>query len=170
MRSKGTNMSVSAKKIELAAATQQDPRWASVIARSTEADGKFFYSVRTTGIYCRPSCAARRARPENVRFHATRAEAEAAGFRPCKRCKPDQQSLIEQHAAKVTLACRLIETSPKAPTLEELAAAAGPQSFPFPSRLQGSHRTDAARVRRGASKQARADGAVADPHCDAGHL
>ena len=131
MRSKGMNMGMSAKKIELAAATEQDPRWASVVARSAEADGKFFYSVRTTGIYCRPSCAARRARPENVRFHATRAEAEAAGFRPCKRCKPDQQSLIEQHAAKVTIACRIIETSPRAPTLEELAAAAGLSLFHF---------------------------------------
>ena len=92
-------MTTSAKNIERAAATERDPRWAAVVARSTAADGTFFYSVKTTGVYCRPSCAARQARPENVRFHATRDEAERAGFRPCKRCKPDQPSLVEQHAA-----------------------------------------------------------------------
>src|SRR6266446_5470808 len=64
-------------------------------------DGKFYYSVATTGVYCRPSCAARLPRPENVRFHASRKDAEIAGFRPCKRCKPDQPSLVEQNAIKV---------------------------------------------------------------------
>ena len=124
-------MSMSAKDLELAAATETDPRWASVVARSPQADGAFFYSVRTTGVYCRPSCAARQARPENVRFHSTREDAERAGFRPCKRCKPDQPSLVEQHAAKVTEACRLIEASPSVPTLEELAGRAGLSPFHF---------------------------------------
>ena len=72
----------------LAAATERDPRWPAVLARSAEADGSFYYSVRTTGVYCRPSCSARRPRPENVRFHETREDAERAGFRPCKRCRP----------------------------------------------------------------------------------
>jgi AraC family transcriptional regulator, regulatory protein of adaptative response / methylated-DNA-[protein]-cysteine methyltransferase len=124
-------MSTSDKMTDLTAATQSDPRWASVVARSAGADGTFFYSVRTTGVYCRPSCPARPARPENVRFHATREEAERAGFRPCKRCKPDQPSLIEQHAAKVTEACRLIEMSPAMPGLEELATRAGVSPFHF---------------------------------------
>ena len=84
-----------------AAATMNDPRWAAVAARDPAADGSFFYSVETTGVYCRPSCGARTPRPENVRFHPTAADAERAGFRPCKRCKPDQPSLAEQHAAKV---------------------------------------------------------------------
>jgi hypothetical protein len=70
--------------------TEQDPRWAAVIARDRSADGTFYYSVSTTGIYCRPSCPARHAKPGHVRFHRTRVEAERAGFRPCKRCKPDQ--------------------------------------------------------------------------------
>lgn len=70
-------------------AIEGDPRWVSVLARNREADGSFVYAVQTTGVYCRPSCAARRARLENVRFHATCAAAEAAGFRPCKRCRPD---------------------------------------------------------------------------------
>jgi AraC family transcriptional regulator, regulatory protein of adaptative response / methylated-DNA-[protein]-cysteine methyltransferase len=124
-------MAMSEKVTDSAAATMNDPRWASVVSRSREADGSFFYSVRTTGVYCRPSCAARRAKPENVRFHATRVDAERAGFRPCKRCKPDQPSLLEQHAAKVTEACRLIESSPSVPSLDELATRAGLSSFHF---------------------------------------
>ena len=111
--------------------TELDSRWAAVLARSAEADGSFVYSVRTTGVYCRPSCPSRRARPENVRFHTTREEAERAGFRPCKRCKPDQPSLAEQHAAAVTEACRLIESSPAMPRLEALAATAGMSTFHF---------------------------------------
>ena len=67
---------------------ESDPRWAAVLARDLEADGAFVLAVRTTGIYCRPSCPARRPRPENVRFLDTAADAERAGFRPCKRCRP----------------------------------------------------------------------------------
>src|ERR1700737_4842216 len=111
--------------------TENDPRWASVLARSAAADGTFFYSVKTTGVYCRPSCPSRLARPENVRFHSTRQEAERAGFRPCKRCKPDQASLVEEHAAMVTDACRFIEIAPQAPKLEELAGRAGVSTFYF---------------------------------------
>ena len=68
--------------------TQSDPRWADVTARNATCDGQFFYAVRTTGVYCRPSCPSRLPRPENVTFHLTPASAEAAGFRPCKRCHP----------------------------------------------------------------------------------
>ena len=124
-------MRVSTRKLEQAAATQRDPRWASVLARSPAADGSFFYSVRTTGVYCRPSCAARLARPENVQFHGTRQAAEQAGFRPCRRCKPDQPSLSEQHAVIVTDACRLIEASEGIPSLETLATQAGMSVFHF---------------------------------------
>ncbi|MDM0104066.1 bifunctional DNA-binding transcriptional regulator/O6-methylguanine-DNA methyltransferase Ada [Variovorax sp. J22R24] len=108
-----------------ALATVSDPRWASVLARDAAADGRFFYSVRTTGVYCRPSCAARSARPENVEFHATTADAERAGFRPCKRCKPDQPARAEQHAAAIADLCRFIERSEQAPTLDDLAGRAG---------------------------------------------
>ena len=105
----------------LATATVSDPRWAAVVARDPKADGKFFYSVKTTGVYCRPSCAARTARPENVAFHLTAADAEQAGFRPCKRCKPDQPPLAEQHAAQVAELCRLIENAEQVMSLAELA-------------------------------------------------
>ena len=86
-------MNMTAKNAQRAATAENDPRWASVVARDPGADGTFYYSVKTTGVYCRPSCAARLARPENIRFHTTCADAEQAGFRPCKRCKPDQPSL-----------------------------------------------------------------------------
>jgi AraC family transcriptional regulator of adaptative response/methylated-DNA-[protein]-cysteine methyltransferase len=112
-------------------ATERDPRWASVVARDRAADGTFFYSVESTGVYCRPSCAARRARPENVRFHRTRAEAERAGFRPCRRCKPDRPALAEEHAAKVADACRRIEAADEVPDLGELARSVGLSPYHF---------------------------------------
>jgi AraC family transcriptional regulator, regulatory protein of adaptative response / methylated-DNA-[protein]-cysteine methyltransferase len=113
----------------LITATLNDPRWPAVLARDPAADGTFFYSVKTTGVYCRPSCAARPARPENVAFHVTTADAERAGFRPCKRCKPDQPPLIEQHAAKVAELCRLIENAEQVPSLDELARHANLSSY-----------------------------------------
>lgn len=114
-------------KAAQAAATQADPRWAAVAARSAAADGSFWYSVQTTGVYCRPSCAARAPRPENVRFHDSCADAEAAGFRPCQRCKPQQPTALSHHAALVTEACRIIEgaATGEAPTLDALAAQMG---------------------------------------------
>lgn len=114
-----------------AAATTSDPRWAAVVARDASADGDFVYSVRTTGVFCRPSCGARTARPENIAFHASPAAAAAAGFRPCKRCRPDAASRQAQHAAIVTRACRRIEAAEKPPALEALAAEAGLSPFHF---------------------------------------
>jgi AraC family transcriptional regulator of adaptative response/methylated-DNA-[protein]-cysteine methyltransferase len=122
-------MSTATKKSELAKATQSDTRWALVVARDSKADGTFYYSVQTTGVYCRPSCAARLARPENVRFYESPQEAESAGFRACKRCRPTQAPLAEQHAAKVAKVCRLIEQSENSPTLEKLAKYAGMSVF-----------------------------------------
>jgi len=113
------------------ATVRQDPRWAALVARDRAADGRFYYSVRTTGVYCRPSCGARLPKPENVTFHASREEAERAGFRPCKRCRPDQASPAEVQAAAVTRACRLIEAAEQAPRLAELAAAVGMSPYHF---------------------------------------
>lgn len=124
-------MNASVKRAEFTTSTVKDPRWTLVTARSAEADGNFYYSVRTTGIYCRPSCAARLARPENVSFYTTREEAEKAGFRPCKRCQPDRPSLAEQYATKVTQACRIIEETGAAPILEDLAKRIGMSPYHF---------------------------------------
>src|SRR5688500_6143040 len=112
-----------------AAVTQDDLRWAAVGARDARADGRFFYSVKTTGVYCRPSCAARLPRPENVEFYATLREAESAGYRPCKRCKPEQAPASERAALHVAAMCRLIEASESAPTLDTLARHVGLSSF-----------------------------------------
>jgi len=111
--------------------SSDDERWAAVVRRDRRADGTFFYSVRTTGVYCRPSCASRRARRENVRFHPTTADAERAGFRPCKRCRPHAPALAEQRATAVAKACRLIETAEELPSLDALADAAGMSRFHF---------------------------------------
>jgi len=115
----------------LASATLNDPRWRSVLARDPKADGTFFYSVRSTGVYCRPSCAARPARPENVKFHLTCEDAEQAGFRACKRCKPNQPPLAEQHAAIVADVCRLIENAETPPDLVQLSEHAGMSLYYF---------------------------------------
>jgi AraC family transcriptional regulator of adaptative response/methylated-DNA-[protein]-cysteine methyltransferase len=112
----------SAAHREITDSAVADPRWQAVLDRNADADGEFYYSVSTTGIYCRPSCGSRRANPKNVAFHATAGDAERAGFRPCKRCKPNQASLAERNAALITDACRLLETADSPPTLEELAA------------------------------------------------
>jgi AraC family transcriptional regulator of adaptative response/methylated-DNA-[protein]-cysteine methyltransferase len=108
-----------------------EARWAAVQARDARADDVFFYSVRTTGVYCRPSCAARPARRENVAFHASQAAAVAAGFRACKRCQPDQAPRAARHAALVAEACRLIESAEQPPDLNSLADSAGLSPFHF---------------------------------------
>lgn len=114
-----------------AISASDDPRWRSVVARDARADGTFVYCVSTTGVYCRPSCPSRRARPEHVRFFDSASDAERAGFRPCKRCKPDQLSLAEERAQKVTAACRLLEQSEESVALEELAAQMGLSPYHF---------------------------------------
>jgi len=106
-------------------------RWAAVQQRDAAADGQFYYSVRTTGVYCRPSCGARPALRANVAFHLTASDAEAAGFRACMRCKPDQPPLAERHAAMVAEMCRLIDAAGSAPDLASLAEQAGMSRFHF---------------------------------------
>ena len=108
-----------------------DPRWAAIVARDRAADGTFYYSVRTTGVYCRPSCASRLANPRNVRFHPSAADAERAGFRPCRRCKPDQAAVGSLHAARVAEICRVIEAAEHRPSLAALAKRAGLSPYHF---------------------------------------
>ncbi len=103
--------------------TEEDPRWARIQARDKTADGQFWYAVSTTGIYCRPSCPSRTARPENVTIVETPAAAQRLGARPCKRCHPDGIGQDAENAALVAKACRLIEEAETAPSLGELAAA-----------------------------------------------
>jgi AraC family transcriptional regulator of adaptative response/methylated-DNA-[protein]-cysteine methyltransferase len=108
-----------------------EARWQAVVRRDRAADSAFCYSVLTTGVYCRPSCASRLARRENVAFHETCEDAAAAGFRPCQRCRPNEAPLGERHAAEVAHACRLIEEAEEPPSLDALASAAGMSRFHF---------------------------------------
>lgn len=155
------------------ASTEQDPRWDRVVSRDRAADASFWYSVATTGVYCRPSCPSRTANPKNVRFHESIADAEAAGFRPCKRCRPDQSSPDIHYAETVARICRLIERSEDIPPLAELARAAGLSPSYFhrmfkavtgvtPRDYAAAHR--AARVRDGLGRS----GTVTEAIYDAG--
>jgi AraC family transcriptional regulator of adaptative response/methylated-DNA-[protein]-cysteine methyltransferase len=148
-----------------------DMRWDAVIAKDKGADGQFYFSVRTTGIYCRPSCPARPARRENVAFHPSCEAAEAAGFRACKRCRPREASQSERHAAMVASACALIERSEDPPRLAALAAASGLSPFHFhrvfkaatgltPKAYADAHRAD--RVRKALPSSTTITGAIYD--------
>lgn len=111
--------------------TELDPRWRHVTERDAAFDGTFVYAVKTTGVYCRPSCPSRGANPENVAFYPTCADAEAAGFRACRRCNPNGRSRTEAVAAIVAQACRLIEAADELPKLDALAARVGMSPFHF---------------------------------------
>src|SRR5215467_6616906 len=102
-----------------------DPRWARIVARDKAADGHFWYSVLTTGVYCRPSCPSRTANRRNVQLHETLESAQATGFRPCRRCNPDGPSIESQNANLVAKACRIIEESEEELSLDALARAIG---------------------------------------------
>jgi len=138
-------------------------RWIAVVARDKRADGKFYYSVRTTGVYCLPSCPSRLARRENVAFHESPAAAERAGFRACKRCRPKDPPQSERNAALVARACRLIEQALAPPQLLRVASAVGLSRYHFhrifksvtgvtPKAYADAHRADRMRKALPASK------------------
>ncbi len=106
-------------------AAEPERRWERLATRDKSVDGAFVYGVLTTGVYCRPACPSRLPRRENVRFFASGREAEHAGFRPCKRCRPDRASLEERHAEAIAKACALIEAAEDTPDFDSIAQAAG---------------------------------------------
>ena len=99
-----------------------DTAWAAFMRRDRGWDGRVIGAVKTTGIYCKPSCPAKRPKRENVEFFATGEEARAAGFRPCLRCKPDE---VGRDRAAIAEAVKLIDAAEEAPTLAEIASAVG---------------------------------------------
>ena len=105
-------------------------RWQAVCERDTGADGQFVFAVLTTGVCCRPSCRSRRALRENVRFYPDVDTAQAAGFRPCKRCQPENSDPQQQKVEKVAAACRLLEQETPI-TLEALARQLAVSPFHF---------------------------------------
>lgn len=102
-----------------------DTRWQAVLNRDARADGLFVLGVRTTGIYCRPSCPARKPKRANVRFYTLNREAEADGLRPCRRCRPTEPSLAQRHVEAVEAVCRRLEAATGALPLADLAAEVG---------------------------------------------
>lgn len=108
-----------------------DQRWDAVKTRDTEARDAFVYAVTTTGIYCRPSCSSRRPNRKNVRFFNTGADAESAGFRACKKCKPEDSDNCSRIDDRILRACRIIDNSDQSPTLEQLGKAVGLSPFHF---------------------------------------
>lgn len=98
-----------------------DERWLAVERRDASKDGDFVYAVSTTGVYCRPSCPSRRPRREHVRAFSTAQLARASGFRACRRCDPDGESVRQRHAAVVHAVCRAIEAAVRPPRLADLA-------------------------------------------------
>lgn len=113
-------------------ATESNARYAAVLARDGAQDGSFFYAVRTTGVFCKPSCGARAPRRENVAFYDSMDAAISDGFRACKRCRPDYTG-VDVHTEVVTAMCRAIDDAVAAdrtvPSLNELARRAGYSSF-----------------------------------------
>ena len=105
--------------------------WDALQRRDTAAEGRFFYGVRTTGVYCRLGCTSRLPLRRNTTFFETPADAEAAGLRPCKRCRPTEDSSAARHLAAVERACALLRDSDAVPTLAELADAAAMSQFHF---------------------------------------
>jgi AraC family transcriptional regulator, regulatory protein of adaptative response / methylated-DNA-[protein]-cysteine methyltransferase len=158
-------------KVSTSGTVADDPRWVRIVARDKSADGIFWYSVLTTGVYCRPSCPSRIANPKNVQIHSTLAEAKATGFRPCKRCNPDDRSADDETAVLVAKACRLIDNSEEELSLDALATRVGRSSSHFhrlfkattgltPKEYADAHR--AARIREGLMKNTSVTEAIYD--------
>ena len=125
--------------------------WAALQRRDAAPDGKFFYGVRTTGVYCRAGCTSRLPLRRNTMFFETPAAAEAAGLRPCKRCRPTDGSAASRHVAAIEKACALLRKSDTTPTLAELADAAGISRFHFHrvfKQITGATPRDYARTHR----------------------
>ncbi|EPH6762512.1 bifunctional DNA-binding transcriptional regulator/O6-methylguanine-DNA methyltransferase Ada [Cronobacter dublinensis] len=111
--------------------TSEHARWQAVENRDARADNAFVFAVVTTGIFCRPSCRARRPLRANVRFYPDAAAACAAGFRPCKRCQPAGLTPQAQKAQRIAAACRLMAQSETPLTLAALADSAAMSPYHF---------------------------------------
>lgn len=110
-----------------------DARWSALCARDVAAEGRFWFAVTTTRVYCRPTCHSRLPLREHVRFFDSPTDAEAAGFRPCKRCQPQQAQpgIVTEHMAAVTRACAMLREADETLSLATLAAAVGMSPYHF---------------------------------------
>ena len=148
-----------------------DTAWAAFERRDRSWDGRVIGAVHTTGIYCKPSCPARRPKRENVTFYSSTKEARAAGFRPCLRCKPDEVGRDREAVAK---AVKLIEAAEESLTLDELAGAVGYAPHHFQRIFKRDLGVSPADYARGLRNQRtevalKANGRVTDAVYDAGY-
>jgi AraC family transcriptional regulator of adaptative response/methylated-DNA-[protein]-cysteine methyltransferase len=148
-----------------------DTAWAAFMRRDRSWDGRVIGAVKTTGIYCKPSCPAKRPKREHVEFFATSEEARAAGFRACLRCKPDEVGRDRDAVAK---AVRLIEQSEEPPSLTEIADAVGYAPHHFQRIFKRDLGVSPAEYARGlrnrrAQEALKANGRVTDAVYDAGY-
>jgi AraC family transcriptional regulator of adaptative response/methylated-DNA-[protein]-cysteine methyltransferase len=155
------------------ATADDEAKWAAVVDRDRRADTGWVYGVRTTGVYCRPSCPSRRPKRENVAFFDSPADAEGAGLRACRRCRPDRADAPDRGADLVAATCQILESSSTVPTLDELAAATGVSRFHlqrvFTARTGVSPRAYAERLRAERVAARLADGSpVSDAAYEAG--
>ena len=112
--------------LEMTTRSLPDTRWQAVLARDRTSDGRFVYAVRSTGIYCRPSCPSRRPHRSRVEFFGLAALAERAGFRPCRRCKPERAAIGDPTLELAQQVCRLIDERPDGDvSLQRLSREAG---------------------------------------------
>lgn len=109
----------------VSAYTEDEDRWKAIVDKDCSADGRFYYAVKTTGVFCRPGCISRQPRRDNVEYFNTVKDAELAGYRPCKRCRPAARSSHEEMERKIVQACRSIEKSETDLRLQDLAGEAG---------------------------------------------
>jgi len=148
-----------------------DTAWAAFMRRDRAWDGRVIGAVKTTGIYCKPSCPARRPKRENVEFFSTGEEARAAGYRSCQRCKPDE---VGRDREAVGRAVKLIEQAEEAPTLDELATAVGYAPHHFQRIFKRDLGVSPAEYARGLRNRRtevalKANGRVTDAVYDAGY-
>lgn len=122
--------------------------WAAVEARDRRFDGALVYAVGTTGVYCRPSCPSRRAHRENVTFHATPDEAEAAGYRECKRCRPRAATATLGEAAVLRAQAYLDANADRRVSLAEVAREVGMSAFHLQRTFRRAHRRGVGRDRQ----------------------
>ena len=153
---------------------ENDPRWDAVRTRDRAADGRFVYAVRSTGVYCRPSCPSRRPRRDRVEFFGHAAEARAAGYRPCRRCRPDDTTAADPWGEKIRRACVYLANVEGHPSLATLAARLGGSPYHLQrnfKRLVGvtpREFADACRLRR-VKRGLRRGGDVTSAMIDAGY-
>jgi len=108
-----------------------ESRWNAIVNRDQNADGVFYYAVKTTGVFCLPSCSSRLPNRENVEYFDTWQKAESAGYRPCKKCNPTANSKSEEIEQKIIRACRSIEQSDTPLKLNDLAQEATLSPYHF---------------------------------------